>query len=69
MYPVELTESYCPAQADEVVLEVTVGDALREAAHDCPDTLALIEINARVNEGQYSVIKHYSIVVKFWRER
>ena len=46
MYQVELTESYCPAQADEVVQEVTVGDALREAAHDRPDTLALIEINA-----------------------
>ena len=46
MYQVELTESYCPAQADEVVLEVTVGDALREAAHDRPDTLALIEIDA-----------------------
>ena len=39
MYQVELTESYCPAQADEVVQEVTVGDALREAAHDRPDTL------------------------------
>ena len=46
MYQVELTESYCPAQADEVVQEVTVGDALRKAAHDRPDTLALIEINA-----------------------
>jgi fatty-acyl-CoA synthase len=46
MYQVEFTESYCPAQADEVVQEVTVGDALREAAHDRPDTLALIEINA-----------------------
>jgi hypothetical protein len=70
MYQVELTESYCPAQADEVVLEVTVGDALREAAHDRPDTLALIErLTLRVNEGQYSVIKNYSIVVRFWRER
>ena len=46
MYQVELTESYSPAQADEVVQEVTVGDALRKAAHDRPDTLALIEINA-----------------------
>jgi len=51
MYQVELTESYCPAQSDEVVLEVTVGDALRAAAHDRPDTFALIEINASGERG------------------
>jgi len=51
MYQVELTESYCSAQADEVVLEVTVGEALREAARDRPDTLALIEISAAGKRG------------------
>jgi fatty-acyl-CoA synthase len=35
--------SYCPADASEPVLEITVGDALRTAASTWPTRLALIE--------------------------
>ena len=60
MYQVELTESYCPAQLDEAVLEMTVGGALREAAHDRPDILALVEINASGERG--SALDRKSVV-------
>lgn len=43
MYQVELTESYFPAQADDVILETTVGGVLRAQAALTPDTQALIE--------------------------
>ena len=43
MYQVELTESYFPAQADDVILETTVGGVLRAQAALTPDAQALIE--------------------------
>ena len=39
-----LTESYVPADASEPVLDLTCGELLREAAHDAPDQLALVEV-------------------------
>ena len=43
MYKVELTDSYFPAQQDDVVLETTVGGVLRAQAALTPDAPALIE--------------------------
>jgi fatty-acyl-CoA synthase len=43
MYRVHLTESYFPAQTDDVVLETTVGGALRERAAKTPGAEALVE--------------------------
>lgn len=38
-----LTTSYWPADTSEPVLEMSVGDALRQAAATWPDHLALVE--------------------------
>lgn len=43
MYQVKLTESYFPAQTDDVVLETTVGGILRERAAKSPRLEALVE--------------------------
>jgi fatty-acyl-CoA synthase len=43
MYKVDLTQSYFPAQGDDVVLETTVGGALRAQAERTPSAEALIE--------------------------
>jgi fatty-acyl-CoA synthase len=43
MYRVSLTESYFPAQGDDVVLETTVGGVLRERAARSPGADALVE--------------------------
>jgi len=43
MYQVSLTESYFPAQQDDVVLETTVGGILRAQAAATPDAEALVE--------------------------
>jgi len=43
MYQVQLTESYFPAQTDDVVLETTVGSVLRDQAALTPDAEALVE--------------------------
>ena len=45
MYDLKLTESYCPAQTDEVLLDATVGGILREAAARTPDAPALHEVD------------------------
>lgn len=45
MYRFDLTESYIPAQTDDVVLETTVGGILRDAARQRGDALALVEID------------------------
>ena len=47
MYRFDLTESYIPAQTDEVVLETTVGGILREAARRRGDATALVEVDER----------------------
>ncbi|MFT3724851.1 MAG: AMP-binding protein [Hyphomonadaceae bacterium] len=43
MYRVKLTESYFPAQTDDVILDTTVGGILRERAALSPDAEALVE--------------------------
>lgn len=43
MYALQLKESYCPAQADAALQDVTVGDVLRTAAAQTPDAPALHE--------------------------
>ena len=46
MYALQLTESYCPAQADQDLAESTVGSVLRDAAARTPDAPALDEVDA-----------------------
>jgi len=46
MYSLTLTESYCPAQTDQPLLNLTVGDVLRAAAAKTPDAPALHEADA-----------------------
>ncbi|NWG54679.1 MAG: AMP-binding protein [Hydrogenophilaceae bacterium] len=43
MYRVNLTESYFPAQTDDVILETTVGGVLRAQAAKTPEQVALLE--------------------------
>jgi fatty-acyl-CoA synthase len=43
LYSVNLEHSYFPAQADDVVLETTVGGVLRSQAQATPDAEALVE--------------------------
>ncbi len=45
MYRFDLTESYIPAQTDDVVLETTVGGVLRETAQQRGGSLALAEVD------------------------
>ena len=47
MYALDLTESYCPAQADEDLAETTVGSVLRDAAARSPAAPALHEVDAQ----------------------
>jgi fatty-acyl-CoA synthase len=46
MYPLQLTESYCPAQTDQALLDTTVGSVLRDAAARSPVAPALHEVDA-----------------------
>ena len=41
--PTPLTQSYWPADRSKPVLDITVGDLLRSAAHDAPDTVAVMD--------------------------
>lgn len=43
MYRVHLTESHFPAQADDMILDTTVGGVLRERAAKSPNAEALVE--------------------------
>ena len=45
MYALTLSDSYCPAQTDEALLDTTVGDVLRAAAARTPDAPALHEVD------------------------
>jgi len=47
MYALDLTDSYAPAQADDELAEITVGQALREAAARAGSQLALQEADAQ----------------------
>ncbi|MEH6526055.1 MAG: AMP-binding protein [Sneathiella sp.] len=49
MYDFQLSQSYIPAQEDDVVLDTTVGGVLRETVGRTPDAEALVEVNM---EGQ-----------------
>ena len=44
MYDVQLTTSYFPAQTDQIIRDITIGDALAEAVRDHSDRPALTEI-------------------------
>lgn len=44
-YDLALTQSWCPAQADEDIQDTTVGEVLRAAARRWPDALALQTAN------------------------
>lgn len=46
MYPLSLSQSYCPAQADQPMIDLTVGGVLRATAAATPDAMALIECDA-----------------------
>jgi fatty-acyl-CoA synthase len=52
MYRVDLSESYFPAQQDDVVLETTVGGVLRAQAARTPDAEALVEADIGGNIGR-----------------
>ncbi len=52
MYRFDLTDSYIPAQTDDVVLETTVGGILREAAARFGDATALVEVDERGDNGR-----------------
>ena len=52
MYRVALQESYFPAQADDVVLDTTVGGILIDAAGHDPDAPALVEARADGSIGR-----------------
>lgn len=45
MYALDLTQSYCPAQTDQSLIDSTVGSVLREAAARTPDAPALHEVD------------------------
>jgi len=52
MYPVQLTNSYFPAQADDEVREITIGGLLRETASTFPNEIGLVEIDIDGNTGR-----------------
>lgn len=52
MYQLELTEAYCPAQADTEYKERTIEGVLREQAATRPDALALRELLADGSVGR-----------------
>jgi fatty-acyl-CoA synthase len=49
MYTLNLSESCCPAQADQALDRLTVGDVLRTAAAKAPDAPALREVDKHGN--------------------
>ena len=52
MYRFDLTESYIPAQTDDVVLETTVGGRLRDMAARRGEYTALVEVNLDGENGR-----------------
>ena len=52
MYALTLTDSYFPAQAEQPLINLTVGDTLRAAAARTPDAPALIESDANGDVGR-----------------
>ncbi|ABC62181.1 class I adenylate-forming enzyme family protein [Erythrobacter litoralis] len=52
MYELDLSEAYCPAQADTPYEERTIEDVLRAQAAERPDALALRELLADGNAGR-----------------
>ncbi|HJM48427.1 MAG TPA: AMP-binding protein [Alphaproteobacteria bacterium] len=52
MYPLDLSESLVPPQDDDVVLETTVGDLLRQTAADHPEAPAMLEIDMDFKNGR-----------------
>ena len=52
MYDLKLTESYVPAQPDGTLLDLTVGDLLREQAAALPDVVAVTAVAADGALGQ-----------------
>ena len=52
MYQVQLTESYFPAQTDQEIRDITIGDALAEAVRDHGYRPALAEIRIDGSTGR-----------------
>ena len=52
MYRFDLTESYIPAQTDDVVLETTVGGQLRDMAARRGGSTALVEVDLDGENGR-----------------
>ena len=52
MYPVNLTNSYFPGQADDEVRPTTVGGILSDAARAMPNSPALVEAHADGSMGR-----------------
>lgn len=48
-HSMQLTESYWPANSSELVLDVTLGQLLRQAALEVPDRVALVEGSAEAS--------------------
>lgn len=46
MYRLRLSESYVPAQPDGDLLDLTVGDLLRQQASTLPDSVAVTAVTA-----------------------
>ncbi|MEP1427910.1 MAG: feruloyl-CoA synthetase, partial [Rhizobiaceae bacterium] len=44
MYEASLTTSHFPAQTDVEIREITIGELLREIAHERPNAEALVEV-------------------------
>jgi fatty-acyl-CoA synthase len=52
MYDIELTESLLPAQSDGELRDISVGQLLRETAHQSPNSIALVDVNLDGSIGQ-----------------
>ena len=67
MYRVRLTESYFPAQTDDVILDTTVGSILRDRAALSPDAEALVETALKIAK-QVQVLrgfpKRYKVIAR-----
>ena len=53
LYDLDLSESCVPLQVDDVVLETTVGQLLRDMATERPGALALVEVNPAGDAGRH----------------
>ena len=52
LYEVQLIESLFPAQTDDVVREITIGELLSETSARCPASTALVEVDLEGKTGR-----------------